>query len=397
MMIPRRYVDIAPGEFQALLFPWSRSGWPGGTDASIARWEKEFAAFVGRKHAIATGSGRFAMQLILRGFKLPAGSEVIIPAYTLKDLVPLITGLGLVPIPADISPDHWNITAATIHPRLTSRTSAILALHLFGNPCPLDEIMELARPLGLKVIEDCAHSAGSSLHGQPTGSFGDAAFFSFEAIKPINTYGGGMVVTDDAGVAAGIRAAGADLVPSSGLGGKARAALFERLMFQTGLARIPLALLASAGGKQLMTRLYRLIQPPPSRPRSYNPLQAELGLKRLGTLVQRVAERQRQAALLSSLLPATCEPQQVISGGRANYYFFVVKVVGDVERIRKRLLWRGIDAGIGAEIADDCATLLGDRGCPQAAELYRRALHLPLHEKITDRQLQKIAEILHGC
>ncbi|NTV13191.1 MAG: hypothetical protein HGA96_04570 [Desulfobulbaceae bacterium] len=397
MLIPRRYVDTAPGEFPALLVPWSRADWPLGTAASIARWEQEFASFIGRQAAIATGSGRFAMRLILAGLKLPAGSEIIIPAYTLKDLLPLIAGLGLVPVPADIAPDHWNISAATIRPRLTPRTSAILALHLFGNPCPLDEIMALARPLGLKVIEDCAHSAGSSLHERATGAFGDAAFFSFEAIKPLNTYGGGMVVTDDLDLANEIRAAGAGLAPALGLTGKVRAALFERLMFQSGLARIPLALLASAGGKQLVTRLYRLIQPPPSRPRSYSPLQAELGCRRLATLAGRVAERQRQAALLGSLLPATCQAQQVIPGGKANYYFFVVKVAGEVERLRKRLLRLGIDAGIGAEIADDCATLLGDRGCPEAAELYRRALHLPLHEKTSDHQLKKIAEILHGC
>lgn len=394
MLIPRRYVDVPPGEFRALLSPWSRAGWEGSPESSIARWEGEFANFVGRQHAIATGSGRFAMGLILTGLKLPAGSEVIIPAYTLKDLLPLISGLGLIPVAADIDPGHWNISAATILPKLTPRTSAILALHLFGNPCPLNEIMALARPRGLKVIEDCAHSAGSTLHGKPTGCLGDAAFFSFEAIKPLNTYGGGMVVTDDRVLAAQIRAAAADLPPSLGVTGKVRAALFERLMFKSGLARIPLTLLASAGGKQLITRLYRLVQPAPTRPRGYAPGQAELGRRRLLTLARRVAERQRQAALFCSLLPPTCIAQQVIPGGKANYYFFVVKVVGDGERIRKGLLWRGIDAGIGAEIADDCATLLGDQGCPEAADLYRRALHLPLHEKTSDEQLHKIAAIL---
>ncbi len=395
MLIPRRYIDVAPGEFSTLLSPWSRAGCKGVTDEAIAIWEREFAAFVGRQSAIATGSGRFAMKLILAGFKLPVGSEVIIPAYTLKDLVPLITSLGLVPVAADISPDHWNISVATILPKLTGRTSAILALHLFGNPCPIDEVMELARVKGLKVIEDCAHSAGSTLHEQPTGAFGDAAFFSFEAIKPINTYGGGMVVTDEVELATKIRADAAGLATPTSLSGKVRAALLERLMFQSGLARAPLTLLASAGGQQIMTRLYRLIQPAPTSPRGYSPVQAELGRQRLVTLARRVAVRRRQAALLCSLLPTSCEAQQVIPGGRANYYFFVIKVAGEVERIRKGLLWRGIDAGIGAEIADDCATLLGDQSCPVAADLYRRALHLPLHEKTTDRQLEKIAGILH--
>lgn len=394
MLIPRRYIDTSPGEFRALLSPCATTrSWSGSPD-SIALWERDFAAFVGRKSAIATGSGRFAMKLILTGLNLPAGSEVIIPAYTLKDLLPLISGLGLVPVPADIAPDHWNITAETIRPRLSARTSAVLALHLFGNPCPLDAILELAHPLGLKVIEDCAHSAGSTLHGLPTGSFGDAAFFSFEAIKPLNTYGGGMVVTDDPELTGAIRAAVATLAPPTGLTGKVRAALLERVLFRSGLARIPLTLLASPSGTALMTRLYRLLQPPPAQPRGYSPLQAALGVQRLTTLPRRVAERQRQAALLRSLLPPTCEPQAVPPGGRANYYFFVVKVPGEAPRIRRELLRRGIDAGVGAEIADDCATLLGDRNCPMAADLSRRALHLPLHEKTGDSQLARMAEIL---
>jgi len=396
MLIPRRYVDVAPGEFRALLTPWSRANRVGATGESIAQWEREFATFAGRQYAIATGSGRFAMKLILSGLKLPAGSEVIIPAYTLKDLLPLISGLGLVPVAADIDPGHWNVSPETILPKLTGRTSAILALHLFGNPCPIDEIMALARPKGIKVIEDCAHSAGSTLHDQPTGSFGDAAFFSFEAIKPLNTYGGGMVVTDEEQLAAEIHEAATALTPAPGVTGKVRATFFERLMFQSGLARIPLALLASNTTKELMTKIYRLIQPPPAQPQGYCPLQAELGRKRLGTLTGRVAERRRQADLLRSLLPTNCEPQQVIPGGQANYYFLVVKVAGDVERIRKGLLWRGIDAGVGAEIADDCASLLGDQSCPAAANLFRQGLHLPLHEKTTDGQLQKIAQILHG-
>ena len=193
MITPRRYIDMLPGE---LAQSWKHRQ-QGEESAVLQRWEKEFASFVGRQAAISVGSGRLAMKLILSALELPPCSEVIIPAYTLKDLLPIINAIGLVPVAADIDPATWNISPQTILARLSPRTRAILALHLFGNPCPMSEIMTLAREHGLKVIEDCAHSAGSTLHGRQTGNFGDAAFFSFEAIKPINTSGGGMVVVGD--------------------------------------------------------------------------------------------------------------------------------------------------------------------------------------------------------
>ena len=389
MITPRRLVDRLPGELGLCLHG------PGGGEAGtlVGRWQEEFARAVGRTHAVAVGSGRLAMKLILSALELPPGSEVIIPAYTLKDLLPIIRSLGLVPVPADIHPATWNLCPETITPRLTQRTSAILALHLFGEPAPMPEIMALAKAHGLKVIEDCAHSAGSTIHGRPTGAFGDAAFFSFEAIKPINTYGGGMVVTDDARLAGEVRAAVADLAPPQ-LTKKMLAVRLERFLFQSGLALIPLALLASQRGQGVMTRLYRLIQHAPRKPWGYSPLQAHLGLGKLATLSSRIERKRQQATLLKSLLPASCRPQASVSGGAANHYFFVVKAGGDVAELRRRLLWHGIDAGYGPELADDCAALLQDRHCPQAAALASQGLHLPLHEGLDDRALHRLARLL---
>ncbi len=391
MIIPRRYIDMLPGEL-AMSFQGRRDREEEA--AVISRWQGEFAGHVGRQAAISVGSGRLAMKLILASFNLAPGSEVIIPAYTLKDLLPIISSLGLVPVPADIDPATWNISPQTITPRLSPRTKVILALHLFGNPCPMPEIMALAQSHGLKVIEDCAHSAGSTIHGRQTGGFGDAAFFSFEAIKPINTYGGGMVVADDPGVVSQVRAAVAGLVPPS-LAKKMLAVRLERFLFLSGLAIIPLGLLASRRGQGLMTWLYRQIQHAPKQPLGYAPLQAVLGLQKLATLDRRLARKRQQADLLRSLLPASCQPQQSSASGLANYYFFVIKALrGDVQQLRRHLLWHGVDAGYGPEIADDCAALLGDRQCPEAADLYLRALHLPLHEGMDDRQIERLARLL---
>ncbi|MDP2104538.1 MAG: aminotransferase class I/II-fold pyridoxal phosphate-dependent enzyme, partial [Desulfobulbaceae bacterium] len=105
MIIPRRYIDTSPGELGRSVKGYE----PDVGAAIIRRWQDEFAHYVGRQSAVAVGSGRLAMKLILSAFILPPGSEVIIPAYTLKDLIPIINALGLTPVPADIDPGHWNI------------------------------------------------------------------------------------------------------------------------------------------------------------------------------------------------------------------------------------------------------------------------------------------------
>jgi dTDP-4-amino-4,6-dideoxygalactose transaminase len=391
MIIPRRFIDILPHELaRSLKPPLAEEG-----AELIRRWQEEFARYAGRQEAIAVGSGRLAMKLILDSLHLDPGSEVIIPAYTLKDLIPIITGLGLVPVSADIDAGHWNITAATILPKLTPRTRAILALHLFGAPCPMPEIMALAAAHDLRVIEDCAHSAGSTIAGRQTGSFGHAAFFSFESIKPINTYGGGMVVSDDAVLMGQVRQAVAALMPPV-LTKKMLAVRLERLLFASGLALIPLLLLASTWAEGVMTWLYRQLQHAPRQPWGYAPLQAALGLEKLATLDQRILQKRRQAAHLTVLLPPGYEPQGSCPGALPNHYFFVVKApVGvEVRELRRRLLCRGFDAGVGDELADDCALLLHDSACPGAADLAQRAIHLPLHEGLTDHDAVRLARLL---
>jgi len=389
MIIPRRYIDMLPGELGMCFQPPD----PVADRASTSRWEAEFASFIGRKSAIGVGSGRLAMKLILSSLALAPGSEVIIPAYTLKDLLPIIRSLGLAPVPADIDPATWNVSPQTIARRLSPRTKAILALHLFGNPCPMPAIMQLAKEHGLKVIEDCAHSAGSTINGLQTGAYGDAAFFSFEAIKPINTYGGGMVVADDPAIILAVSAAVAGLAPPT-LTKKMLAVRLERFLFASGLAIIPLGLLASPKGQGLMTMLYRQIQHAPKQPLGYAPLQAALGLRKLATLERRISRKRQQAELLKSLLPESCQPQQSGEGCLANHYFYVIKAPCDVQQLRRKLLFHGIDAGYGHEIADDCAALLHDAECPEAADLYQRAIHLPLHEGMDDRHIERLARLL---
>lgn len=395
-MIPRRRAYILRDEFwiamRALLNKDMCS-----SRYYIEKWEEEFAHFVGVKYAVAVSSGRRGMELILRALEPNKGEEVVIPAYTLKDLVGIIQSLGLTVIPADINYKTFNIDPESVAERITERTKVILATHLFGTPCQIDKILEIARRKSIFVIEDCAHSTGSEFKGCKTGSFGNAAFFSFETIKPINTYGGGMVVTNDEKLAGKIREAIIqDKTQAKIPLKKIIATYLENWLLPTPLSFPMLYLLASQQWNKKIFNLYRSAQNFSASRRPFTDFQAFIGLEKLKTLEKRIASRQILADLLKSLLPTKIIPQQIEEETSPNYYFFVALLpsTNNTWQIREDLLIHGIDAGINAEIADDCGIILGRKDCPNAKAVFQHAIQLPLHEGMSQCHIYYIAKSL---
>src|ERR1051326_5467201 len=149
----------------------------------VEAFEEEFARFLGSGHVktCSTEYGRMALYFILKALDIPAGSEIIVPAFTFW-VVPEITRVaGLKPVFADIDPHTFTMDPKAAERAITSNTRAILPTHLYGISCDMAPIMELARKHNLKVIEDCAHSLGTTYNGQPTGTFGDGSFRSYRA------------------------------------------------------------------------------------------------------------------------------------------------------------------------------------------------------------------------
>ena len=142
-----------------------------------------------------------AFYYILRALRLPPGSEIVVPALTFWVVPEIARVAGLTPVFADVDPATFNMTADSFARAIGPRTVAVVPTHLWGLPCDMDEIVALARRHGIFVIEDCAHALGAIYRGRPVGTLGDAAFFSFQTIKPLNTYGGGMAVVRDPVVA----------------------------------------------------------------------------------------------------------------------------------------------------------------------------------------------------
>lgn len=162
------------------------------------RFEEEFAAQAGCKHGVALTNGTVALELALYALGIGSGDEVIVPSRTFIASASCAVMRGAKPVMADVDRDSQNLTVDTIRPLITSRTKAIIAVHLAGWPCDMDCILQLARGSGLKVIEDCAQCHGATYKGRPVGSFGDVAAFSFCQDKIMTTGGeGGMLTTND--------------------------------------------------------------------------------------------------------------------------------------------------------------------------------------------------------
>ena len=162
------------------------------------RFEEEFAAQAGCKYGVAVANGTVALELALHALGISSGDEVIVPSRTFIASASCAVMRGARPILADVDRNSQNLTAETIRPLITSKTKAVIAVHLAGWPCDMDPILELARQHGLKIIEDCAQCHGATYKNLPVGSLGDAAAFSFCQDKIMTTAGeGGMVTTSD--------------------------------------------------------------------------------------------------------------------------------------------------------------------------------------------------------
>ena len=159
--------------------------------AAVGKFEKELSRMVGVKHAAATSSGTAALHLTLLAMEIGPGDEVIIPSYVCSALLNAVNYVGAIPVLAEIDPGTYNIDPDDVKNRLTNRTKALIVPHLFGLPANLEALAGL----GVPIIEDCAQSIGATYRGEPAGSFGHAAIFSFYATKVITTGEGGMVLS----------------------------------------------------------------------------------------------------------------------------------------------------------------------------------------------------------
>lgn len=173
------------------------TGWISSSGKYVTEFENQFAEYCGCKYGIAVCNGTIALHLALIGLGIGKGDEVIVPTFTMIASAFAVCYTGAKPVFVDADKDTWNIDVKKIEEKITSKTKAIMPVHIFGKMCDMDAIHALAKKYNLYVLEDAAEAHGASYHGVKAGASSDIAAFSFFANKNITTGEGGMVVTNN--------------------------------------------------------------------------------------------------------------------------------------------------------------------------------------------------------
>lgn len=324
----------------------------------VAAFESEFANYCGTAHCVGVGNGLDALQLILRGYGIGPGDEVIVPSNTYIATWLAVSAVGAAVVPVEPDEITHNINPGRIAEALTLRTRAIIAVHLYGLPAAMNEICAIARVNGVKVIEDAAQAHGALYRGRLAGGLGDAASFSFYPTKNLGALGdGGAITTDDGELAGRLRA-----LRNYG------ALVQHRHEVKGGNSRLDE--LQAAFLRLKLRRLDRWNESRRCLARIYLEELAETGL---------------------GLPPADAEPDSA-------WHLFVVRHPGR-DRLRQRLLERGIGSMIHYPVPPHLQAAYGEMGrgrgaFPVAERLADEVVSLPLYPYLAAADVAGISEEL---
>lgn len=231
---------------QALLGVLESGKWGSTHGDIVATFESEFAAAHGAKYGVALTNGTLAIAAALRAAGVGVGDEVIVPPYTFIATASAALFVGAVPTFADVEPDTHLIDPASVERAITDRTKAIIAVHLAGSVANLDALNHIAETRGLTLIEDAAQATGAAWRGRPVGAIGHLGTFSFQSSKNITAGEGGIVLTDDERLAAGVyslvnvgRVRGGGWYEHASVGYNLRLTEFQGALLRGQLTRLP--------------------------------------------------------------------------------------------------------------------------------------------------------------
>ncbi len=369
----------------------------------IAAFEEAFARFLGGGYVRAASMeyGRMGLFYILKSLDLPPGSEIIVPALTFWVVPEIARAAGLKVVFADIDPRTFTLCPEAMERAITPETRAVLPTHLYGLGCDLGPILELANRHNLKVIEDCAHCLGATYRGQKLGTFGDASFFSFQAFKPLQSFGGGMVWIRDASLARRV----ADLIAQQEwpdekrVWNMLRIGLLQRTFLRPSVytfSGFPIFWAASWTNSKPDRYLWekiRSLDPPPAHYRAqYTNVQAAIALSGLSRLEEWIERTRSHARMLDSLLrdiPGVTIPH--LPADRTHVYYQYCAYVPDSEALVRRCIRRGVD--VAPMHVDVCTRVkLFDWKGPAApgAEKAATAVQIPVYESLSDAEISRI-------
>ncbi len=176
-----------------------QNNWVSSSGPFVEQFERAFAEFTGLRGPVAVSNGTVALTLAMQALKMPPGSEVIVPSSTFAATANAVIAAGGIPVFSDVNPETWGLSPDLVEPLISPETWGIIPVHLYGNPCDVGGLRQLADTRGLAIIEDCAEAIGTSVGGRHVGATAHAATFSFFGNKTITTGEGGMVFFQDQG------------------------------------------------------------------------------------------------------------------------------------------------------------------------------------------------------
>jgi perosamine synthetase len=342
------------------------SGWISSEGPFVEKFETQFAARVGRKYGIAVSSGSAALDIAVSALKIGSGDEVILPTFTIISCAAAIVRSGALPVLVDCDPQTWNMDVGQIEAKITPRTKAIMAVHIYGLPVDLDPLLALVDKYGLLLIEDAAEMHGQTYNESPCGSFGDISIFSFYANKHISTGEGGMLLTDDLQLAE-------------------RCKSLRNLCFEAHQRFVHYEL----GWSYRMTNL-----------------QAALGVAQLERLDQFVTRRRQIGSRYSQLLASQAGLQLPIaetSYAKNLYWVFGIVLENYVDSDAKVVIGRLAEYKIGArpffwpmheQPVFQSMGLFKNESYPVSENIARRGLYLPGGSGLTDIQLEHVIQVV---
>ena len=340
-----------------------RSGWV-TTGPKVKRFEEEFAAYTGARHAVAVSSCTAALHASLAALGVGPADEVIVPTLTFCATANVVVHLGATPVIVDVDPD-FQISVEAVCRAISPRTKVIIPVHYGGQACSLRDILELAARHGIPVVEDAAHAAGAAYQGRRIGTHGRAVCFSFYAIKNMTTGEGGMITTNDDDLAGRLR-----------------------LLSLHGMSRDAWKRYTEAG-----SWYYEVLEP--GYKYNMTDIQAALGIHQLRRLDGFIRRRQEIAALYDeafSDLPEILLPPR-LPGRNHTFHLYAIRLeAGRLQLNRAQLIEELHARNIGASVHfiplhrhPYYRQRYGYRAeqFPVAEQIYRGLLSLPLYPKMT--------------
>ena len=349
------------------------SGWV-SQGPKVREFEETVARYLGAKHAIAVSNCTAALHLALLGLGVGPGDEVLVADYTFPATGHAVLYCGAKPVFVDIDPVTYNIDPAAIEARITPRTKGIIPVHTFGQPARMDAVLELAEDRNLFVVEDAACALGARYQDAPAGTLGDVGCFSFHARKGITTGEGGMIVTDDADLAARMR----------------HLSVFgmETAWSREGSAAFTIPRFTDLGYNYKMSDITAAVGVAQMR-------KIDGFIERRRTLA---AYWDRRLAELDGISAPRIDPKAFTV-----YQSYVAVLDRGVDRNRliERLLKTGIQTQIGTYASHIQPVYGAAEPCVHSLDIYNRAISLPMYVALgtgeIDRVVAELGECLRTC